>query len=346
MRIKELSKQEGIMLKGIAILLVIMHNYCHEFSFAVEANEFTWIKDNITLFNQQLLSLDNNLIVHAFSFGGHYGVVLFLFVSGYGLVRKYESSNGNELKSIVFIWNHYCKLFKLMIIGFFANMVVNKLCIGYFLHDFWTIPGQLSFLINIIPSAHINPGPYWYLGMILQLYILYRLFIYNRNSMYVILLTLICILLQLICNPNGDVIYWLRRNFIGNLLPFALGILYARYYSRLSNINISITITFLISILIYVSNFFFILWILSPIFVIPVTIYIIKIISKCTFLTSGLTNVGKISAYIFITHSIVHWILLPSDDKHPHIYLYLILYLILCISMGYLYSLLLKKLKF
>lgn len=346
MRIKELSKQEGIMLKGIAILLVIMHNYCHEFSFAVEANEFIWIKDNIMLFNQHLLSLDNNLIVDLFSLLGPYGVVLFLFISGYGLVRKYESSNGNELKSIVFIWNHYCKLFKLMIIGFFANMVVNKLCIGYFLHDSWTIPGQLSFLINIIPSAHINPGPYWYLGMILQLYILYRLFIYNRNSMYVILLTLICILLQLICNPNGDVIYWLRRNFIGNLLPFALGILYARYYSRLSNINISITITFLISILIYVSNFFFILWILSPIFVIPVTIYIIKIISKCTFLTSGLTNVGKISAYIFITHSIVHWILLPSDDKHPHIYLYLILYLILCISMGYLYSLLLKKLKF
>ena len=64
MRIKELSKQEGIMLKGIAILLVIMHNYCHEFSYAVETNEFTWIKDNITLFNHHLLSLDNNLIVH------------------------------------------------------------------------------------------------------------------------------------------------------------------------------------------------------------------------------------------------------------------------------------------
>lgn len=33
MRIKGLCKQEGIMLKGIAILLVIMHNYCHESSF-------------------------------------------------------------------------------------------------------------------------------------------------------------------------------------------------------------------------------------------------------------------------------------------------------------------------
>lgn len=173
MRIKELSKQEGIMLKGIAILLVIMHNYCHEFSFAVEANEFIWIKDNITLFNHHPLSLDNNLIDHAFSFGGHYGVVLFLFVSGYGLFR-----------------------------------------------------------------------------------------------------------------------------------------------------------------------------ILFPIFIIPISIYLIIIVSKNSIFTPVLTNIGKTSAYIFITHSIIHWIFLPSDDEHPHIYLYLMLYLILCISMGCLYSLLLKILKF
>ena len=218
-----LNKSECSFLKGVAIIFIILHNYCHEFPSAIEANEFKWIKENILLLYKQTIHPSYYIISDFFSFWGHYGIVIFLFISGYGLVIKYEKTSNSHSNSIFdFIKRHYLKLFHLMIWGFIANIIVNKLCTGYFFHDKWTIPGQLLFVINLIPNAHINPGPYWYLGMTLQLYIIYIILMSNKNNYSTYFLLVICILLQLLCAPNGDVIFWMRRNFIGCYLPLEL----------------------------------------------------------------------------------------------------------------------------
>ena len=72
--------------------------------------------------------------MHIISFFGHYGVPVFLFLSAYGLVLKYEkSADGNMLLTgreglgcvTDFMKQHYKKLFKMMILGFVAFTMVD-----------------------------------------------------------------------------------------------------------------------------------------------------------------------------------------------------------------------------
>lgn len=78
-------------LRGIAILGIMLHNYCHWLGFAVKENEYTFSAGNAVQFWYKLTSFDHDILIHFFSFLGHYGVPVFLFVSGYGLVMKYEN---------------------------------------------------------------------------------------------------------------------------------------------------------------------------------------------------------------------------------------------------------------
>lgn len=134
-----LNKSECSFLKGVAIIFIVLHNYCHDFPSTIDGNEFQWIHNNMVSFNNHLFQLSNYIISDFFSYWGHYGIVIFLFISGYGLVIKYEKAlTPYSNTSYDFIKRHYLKLFNLMIWGFIANMIVNKLCIGYFFHDRWT----------------------------------------------------------------------------------------------------------------------------------------------------------------------------------------------------------------
>lgn len=85
-----LSIAESKALRGIAILGIILHNYCHFLGFAVKENEYTFDAEKPMMMLDRLCSLNHYLFVHILSFFGHYGVPVFLFISGFGLVMKYE----------------------------------------------------------------------------------------------------------------------------------------------------------------------------------------------------------------------------------------------------------------
>ncbi len=81
---------ESSALRGVAILGIILHNYCHWLPNTVKENEYTFSGENVRQFIGCFLSFDQFLFIQILSFLGHYGVPVFLFVSGYGLARKYE----------------------------------------------------------------------------------------------------------------------------------------------------------------------------------------------------------------------------------------------------------------
>lgn len=339
-----LNKSECSFLKGIAIIFIILHNYCHEFPSAIEANEFQWIQKNFFILFKDFFHPSYYFISDLFSYWGHYGIVIFLFISGYGLVIKYEKTPTTYYDSkFVFIKKHYIKLFNLMIWGFLFNIIANKLCIGYFFHDKWTIPGQLLFIINLIPNAHINPGPYWYLGMTLQLYIIYIILISKRSDIPLFFILSICLILQINCEPDGNVIYWMRRNFIGCFLPFSIGIIYARHHI-LTSMKYAFFIICLLIAVVIVCNFNYYLWLITPLFIVPMSIRVTKLCAKCKILFLWVERIGNISSTIFIMHPIAHWLILPSEDKRPYIYIYIILYSILSIFLGLIYNLYLNHL--
>ena len=89
-----LTKSDNHLLKGIAILSIMLHNLLHLLPGAVAENEFTFSARNIqrVLFEFHHSQEVWRMVASVFSHFGHYGVPIFLFLSGYGLVMKYEKS--------------------------------------------------------------------------------------------------------------------------------------------------------------------------------------------------------------------------------------------------------------
>lgn len=78
-------------MRGLAIIGIFLHNYCHWLGPMVKENEYTFNAENVTRMNHALVHPDGQLPLHLLSFFGHYGVPVFLFLSGYGLSRSIKT---------------------------------------------------------------------------------------------------------------------------------------------------------------------------------------------------------------------------------------------------------------
>ena len=86
---RDLSLLDTRFFKGIAILMILFHNFFHWLPPKIGENEQDF---DLLRFRTYLnICFDSpELIIQAtFSFFGHFGVSIFLFLSAYGLTKKY-----------------------------------------------------------------------------------------------------------------------------------------------------------------------------------------------------------------------------------------------------------------
>lgn len=72
---------------------------------------------------------------------------MFLFLSAYGLVMKYEKRGALSPKQtnvVPFLKHHYVKLFKMMIVGFVAFTMVDAITPGRTSITSWTYSDRCS----------------------------------------------------------------------------------------------------------------------------------------------------------------------------------------------------------
>ena len=93
MNVALLSRTECNALRGMAIIGIFLHNYCHWLGPVVKENEYQFFKRNADWFSQVASNPDYLWPMHILSFFGHYGVPIFLFLSAYGLERKYGATS-------------------------------------------------------------------------------------------------------------------------------------------------------------------------------------------------------------------------------------------------------------
>src|SRR5205823_3470804 len=75
-------------IKGAAILSIAFHNYYHRLMLNVGENEMTFAPGRVLAFASTVM--DPRYTIQAwFSFLGHFGVQLFMFLSAYGLAIKH-----------------------------------------------------------------------------------------------------------------------------------------------------------------------------------------------------------------------------------------------------------------
>ena len=337
-----LTLAESKALRGIAILGIMLHNYCNFLGFAVKENEYTFTAAKPQMLWDRLTALDHNLLIHLLSFFGHYGVPVFLFISGFGLVCKYEHSTPQRVRAVPFVAYHYMKLLRLMFLGYVAFAVVSYLHPhGYHGYTAGRVAAQLLMYINILPDPDhiIKPGPYWFFGLMLQLYIVYRLLIYQQKTSNVLALIAICWVAQAMftpeSDPGGETLNRIRYNFVGGMLPFGAGVLYARHGRELST-RAYLAVAAVSAVAVFAGSYAFQSWLWVPLFVVTGAVATIRLVPEKAL--KPLVWFGAISSALFVVHPITREIIIKMSYR-GQVYTGLIVYVIASLLLAWLFKL-------
>ena len=340
-----LTRSECSAMRGIAILAIVLHNYSHFIGRIVKENEYQYLSQNNERLWQVIANPSELLPVHLLSYFGHYGVPVFLFLSGFGLVRKYEIAQA--VRPFAFMRYHYLKLLRMLIVGFVLFLMVDAVTPGRFAFHWDNVIAQLLMYINILPEPDmiIWPGIYWFFGLMMELYIVYRLLLYRRSNWIVLTLIAACWLLQVLTDPDGEMLNRLRYNFIGGMLPFGLGIILGRVSLGETNcflggnslfplwkLPVWLLIAVLSCVLTFAMSFSFQTWLWIPAVIIIGCIALVKTMPDSVL--KLFIWFGSISAAMFVAHPIARKLFITVAWKQD-IYDGLMLYIIVTIALSW-----------
>ena len=339
----KIDRNIATIMKGLSILFIALHNILHYNTLPfVKENESTFFMERPLAFYENLSSFSLSLPYDFLSFAGFYGVPVFVFLSGYGLVCKWEKGKNNPLRISVYIYDNFKKLFILLIPAYLVYiLLITKDSFQW--GDFFL---QITFFNNVVNNwCQIIPGVYWYFGLTLQLYILYIFYYRIRTNNFILVTTFLSVCMLIAVNPQfwdvQKMLIYVRHNSIGWLYCFTLGIFWARKETT-QNSNCFFKNTGLLSCfllcLLLLSCFNYYTWIVSPLIAILLCVSVSLGISKWSVLRRGFIWMGKHSSSIFVVHPIVRpFALKIVDDGYP-VYLCVVVYLLIVLLISPFYT--------
>jgi peptidoglycan/LPS O-acetylase OafA/YrhL len=231
----EFDRRDTANLKALGIIAIVLHNFFHAVSSA-QQNEFTFNPARFTALMHALRQPD--LAVQAlFSFFGHFGVQVFIFVSAYGLTKSHGS--GNE-SWVGFMESRLRKLYPA-----FGIVVVPWFLVACIQHGtavvVKTIGLQVALMFvglsTFLPGAGLPPiGPWWFIPFIIQFYALWpllRKIVQRFGGATLIVVPICCLsLVQILAPVLSRYQINLLETPIGRMPSICLGIAAARYGVR------------------------------------------------------------------------------------------------------------------
>lgn len=170
---RPLTREGTNFLKGIAILLIALHNYYRWITPMTGENEFEFSR--LTTIKNFILVYSNPLeLIHVFfSFLGHYGVQAFIVISAYGLTRSFKLRQPGYGKYLLHrIDKLYPPLWFAAIAFILFNILVNSQMINT--ETLKNIGLQLTLFANLIPGkAMAVSGPWWFWSFIFGFYLVF-----------------------------------------------------------------------------------------------------------------------------------------------------------------------------
>lgn len=231
-----MDAKDSTTLKGMAILAIVLHNYFHLLSPAKE-DEFTF---DPARFHTLLATLrqPTEAIQALFSYFGHYGVQIFIFLSAYGLAVKYWDTQESR---VTFLWRRVRRIYPTFLTALLCWPLFLMLRDGPNLAVQILHASGVSLLLtilgvqNLVPHFDLPPvGPWWFIPFIMQFYFLWpdlRRWFQRRGVPGMVALAAACLLLTYFCN-DFLVARWdinLLETPIGHMPEFCLGVAAARY---------------------------------------------------------------------------------------------------------------------
>lgn len=324
-------------MRGVAIFFIVFHNLTRWLTECKE-NQFFPDLGNTNLFFTSLLNYDSSLWLDFSAFLGWYGIVIFVFLSGYGLVRKYED-NHVDLQFKSFFWYNFKKLFSLMIIPCILYMFMAFLLHNHILGVSNTFY-QLTFLSNLIDPGVIDPGMYWFFGLMIQLYICYYFFFYKKSNFLLIFINVLSfvLLISILLLDKMTIMSYISHNCILWILPFTLGILYARNKISIPSMSyVRNLVLFLLGVmLLIILNCNSYAWLLSPVVAIFVALCLNNLLKPIKVVNNIFVYMGLISAFVFCVHPHLCHLYLYFEGEKEFIDIFF-LYFIPSIALAILY---------
>ncbi|QTA79112.1 Acyltransferase [Desulfonema limicola] len=172
--IKTISKEYTQLYKGIGILLIVLHNFFHNIPPVIGENEFIFSLSFSLKYYDLLIQSPGEFIRIFFSFWGHYGVQLFVFLSAYGLGRHYAYQ---KLSFRPFILKRLNKIYLSFLICVCLYIVLGILKSIFTTEKvlYWdSILWKVLLISNFLPGQASKPvGAWWFIPFIFQFYLFF-----------------------------------------------------------------------------------------------------------------------------------------------------------------------------
>jgi peptidoglycan/LPS O-acetylase OafA/YrhL len=226
-----LDHRDSTVLKALAITAIVLHNFFH-FVSPARQNEFQFHPGAFHIFLQEA-SQPSHAVQAFFSFFGHLGVQVFIFLSAFGLAKSHWDDGTSWVQ---FMWGRIKKLYPTILL-----IVVPWACSA----AFWMGPHRMirevgpelvAVLLGVSTLLGFNLppiGPWWFIPFIVQFYALWHLlrWIAKRFGWIgLLLLAAGCMLLAQLADPA--LARWsinLLTTPIGRMPAICFGIAAARY---------------------------------------------------------------------------------------------------------------------
>lgn len=300
------SHKDTLLIKGFAIFCIVFHNYFHWLYHATKENEFGFSSSNFPNMIAAITSSPQEILHAFFTYFGHFGVVLFIFISAYGLTKSHSEFNSYPN----FIISRFKKIYPPVIIAIILWLVIfgrKQGVLGpiiYLGDNIESVTYVLLGISNLIPGYAMKPvGPWWFIPFILQFYLLFPLLIklakQYKYSMLVI--SIAGLLVNMFLNPVLIQHYQINLLFtpIGHLPEICLGI-----YSAKFRFNINLPIKLMTVTAFVLSNLYEHWWALHNFSALILLLWLYKWIKKLcvqyNFLEKSLTLFGRYSLWLFL----------------------------------------------
>jgi peptidoglycan/LPS O-acetylase OafA/YrhL len=308
MILKSIDGPKSSFYKGVGILLIVIHNFMILVKDTPGHNEFDFDPERFQLLIRTLQEAPEEVFRLIPTYLGHFGVHIFIFLSAYGLTKKYLHAPPNFLP---FIKSRVKKLYLPFLLAVVGWMVITTLFKGP------TIGGEIIFsaldsilfkllLISPFMAEHsLYPeGPWWFIPFIMQFYLIFPLMIRGFakwGGAFLVILAAISYLISYL-TLGGPINLYL--SVIPHLPQLCLGIYLA---SKNREVSIPSAITISALTLFILSNIYPLIWPLgilaALILLLTMLEYLYEKTKGITVILSTITFYGGISMYLFFINS-------------------------------------------
>lgn len=340
-----LSRHNALLLRGAAIIFIILHNFLHlpQFGFSRE-NETFFSSERVAAFFNAIEG-GSNIICEFLSHLGWIGVPVFVFLTGYGVALSPPPVSYK--KSVNYTWHHYLKLLMLMLLAVLFFIVIdifNGVGLGVLKRV-----SYLTMLANFVyPYVRCNPGVYWYFGLTFQFYLLWAfLGRYMKGwNLFVWSTVLLLGLYGLYLHGPHNLLWIFRASFTGWFPVFAigvwLGIRKTNLISKMSAWNELLICVILLCLILFMGRWM-ITWLFVPIIALAWFLVVGLLLMRTRYLSELFRWFGRYSACIFVCHPIAR--LIVNKVVNPvffNLAVIVLLYLVATVVIVYFYDKLYK----